>query len=202
MYQMLDDGFVGVIISCFNKDTSDTSGRIQITAFQSAEQITIVNNSPNTLEENSLSKNSDRFSDSHNLRNSDLHSSSLLSVRSEQLETGNRVERIEIPLQIVSSPINGPNTLERIFYMQQIFFNEEREAYLKANKISNQTNATDMHSVDLLSQLHSASVFLKSICRLLELQTKPALIELEHRKNQNMEKITYLKALKQKLEEQ
>ncbi len=35
MYQMLDEHFVGLIFSVFNKDTASLSNRVQVTAFQS-----------------------------------------------------------------------------------------------------------------------------------------------------------------------
>ena len=37
-YQLLDDGFVGLIFSCFNEDVKSKQGQIQVICFQSCNQ--------------------------------------------------------------------------------------------------------------------------------------------------------------------
>ncbi|EIE18526.1 hypothetical protein COCSUDRAFT_6434, partial [Coccomyxa subellipsoidea C-169] len=37
-YQMLDEGFIGIILSTFNQDTAECTQQIQVTAFQSVQQ--------------------------------------------------------------------------------------------------------------------------------------------------------------------
>jgi len=181
MYQLLDKGFIGLIFSCFNKDPSNTSGRIQVTAFQSL-----------TINKSIVSPATKKVIDLIDLNDSPKQDEDSFLSKA----TDGRQE-VEVPLKIISSPITGPNTLEKIFILQEILFGEEKTAYLNAIKPHE-----DEKVAHPLVHIHSTAVYQRSLSRLLETETLPVLSLLQQGHKQNLEKIKQLKEDKKRLESQ
>jgi len=185
MYQLLDKGFIGLIFSCFNKDQANTSGRIQVTAFQS---LTV-----NSKETKLTSTGSKKVVDLIDLNDSPKQDED--SFLSKSKSTDGRQECVEVPLKLIQSPVIGPNTLEKIYVLQEILYGEEKSAYLNAIKPQDDEKTTHP-----LVQIHSTAVFQKSLSRLLETETLPVLALLQQRHKLNLEKIKQLKEEKKRLE--
>jgi len=168
MYQLLDKGFIGLIFSCFNKDPSDTSGRIQVTAFQSLD----------------VSK---------------FQSESIIDLNADiemhPADSKSGYEAIDVPLRVISSPPNSPNCFEKIHVLNEILYGEERTAYSNSLK-----PPPGLQTVHPFVQIHSAAVYQKSLCRLLELETTPTLLLMQQKQNQNLERLQQLKEEKRLLE--
>jgi len=167
-----------MIISCFNKDPATSSGRIQVTAFQS-------------LDINQLKKSGER---SHNLI--DLNSPIIDITGSSPMDI-QVAEHIEIPIRMVNSIPQSPSLLDKISLLQRILFQEETDAYHNALKPT--SGNTTVHP---LLPIHSAAVYQKSITRLLELQTIPVLMTLQQRQKNNLQRIEDLRKEKLNLEVQ
>jgi BRCA1/BRCA2-containing complex subunit 3 len=97
------------------------------------------------------------------------------------------LEKIEIPLYIKKNQFNEINNLEKLYLLQEILFNEEKSSYQDALK--NQNNQI----IHPLLKIHSQSVYQKSLCRLLELETLPMLFLFQQQQKKNIEKIIELK---------
>jgi len=181
MYQMLDQGFIGLIFSCFNKDPSNRSGRIQVTAFQSLDLGKVEQKRSVDLIDLNDSPKGDSMD-------------SFLESQSKVSDIP-RYNCIDVPLQLVPSPPVGPNTLEKLFLLQEILFGEEKSAYLHAIK-----PLPGDKTAHPLVQLHSSAVYQKALSRLLETEALPLLFLLKERNKQNIEKVKQLKEEKRKLE--
>jgi len=178
-YQMLDPGFIGLIFSCFNKDAANTSGRIQVTAFQSIDLSKIQQpppkESPVVL---------------------DLNDSPIPKYLSNENDLQIGMERVEISLTVIHASSKGPNNVGKVALLQEILYNEEKSAYLNSLK----PNLGQKKSHPLV-QLHSAAVYQKSLYRLLELETLPTLEKLQQKHKENLQKIKELKEQKRRLEQ-
>jgi len=177
MYQMLDKGFVGLIFSCFHKEPNK-SGKIQVIAFQSQN-----------FGKSSKQSTTDLIDLNEDAMQHD-------STDSELRKKKSGIEAVEIPFRIVAptaTPKGSFNTFDKLVALQDILYSEENSAYTN----SLQQFGSQNHP---LAQMHSAAVYQKSLCRLLELETLPLLHMLQQRHQYNLEKIQQLKEEKQKLE--
>lgn len=141
MYQMMDQGFVGLIFSVFNEDKNLKQSRLQVTCFQSVER-------------------------------------------------GSEYCRVEVPLCIVPSRKLGAACVQSLVELPSILSMEEEEAYEKA---------TRNKDLDLVTKIHNASVFTKSLCHVIDVLNGPVLQTLEGRLQRNMNRILELKKEKEEL---
>ncbi|KAL3876370.1 hypothetical protein ACJMK2_034222 [Sinanodonta woodiana] len=144
MYQMMDEGFIGLIFSVFCEDKVTKQNRIQVTCFQS-------------------------------------------------VSNGGDFTRVPVPFHIVSSQWLGPTCLTSLANLPQILRMEEEEAYLRT---------IDYKDADLLTKLHNASVYTKSLCHIMDVMNGPLLQALENRLESNKQRIEFLEKEKEKLKKQ
>jgi len=187
LYQLLDPGFIGLIFSCFNKDPANTSGRIQVTAFQSIDLSKISENG-NSLKSSAPSISLRKSASNVEVINVDDSPAHIIP--------GLGAERVEVTLQVISAPSKGPSNLEKVALLQDILYKEENVAYL--NSLKPNPGETSTHP---LIHLHSAAVYQKALYRLLELETLPALYRLQQRHKENVQRIKELKEQKRRLEQ-
>eukprot|EP01116_Phalansterium_solitarium_P019984 TRINITY_DN5766_c2_g1_i1.p2 TRINITY_DN5766_c2_g1~~TRINITY_DN5766_c2_g1_i1.p2 ORF type:complete len:350 (+),score=128.36 TRINITY_DN5766_c2_g1_i1:128-1177(+) len=196
-YQMLDRGFVGLIFSCFNKDPADTSDRVQVLGFQSYDSRRPAPPSARGHSRNSstsgMPSSSSGRRDVINLDDSPPHSQSSLDAELENAMdiSGNEAqagfEHIEIPIQIVPPPRNGPNLLEKLVDLQRILAGEEQAAYF-----ASLVPPTGYDEALPVVKRHSAAVFEKALCRLFELQQVPLMLALDQRLSEATQQIELL----------
>ncbi len=112
------------------------------------------------------------------------------------------LEAVEIPLRVVPANTKGlHNTLEKLVLLQEILYTEEKMAYMNSLDIQfgyTYSTGSVLHSSSQnhpLVQMHSAAVYQKSLCRLLELETLPLLHMLQQRHQHNVEKVNLLLSL-------
>jgi len=120
------------------------------------------------------------------------------SFHSDNNSLGKKFECLEVPLNVLPSPVVGPNTLDKICLLQEILYGEEKEEYLQA---INSQEVTEKVAHPLV-QIHSSAVYQKALSRLLETETLPVLFLFQQRHKQNLEKIKVLKEEKKRLEAQ
>ncbi|XP_064615336.1 lys-63-specific deubiquitinase BRCC36-like [Liolophura sinensis] len=149
MYQMMDEGFIGLILSVFNQDKVSKNNRIQVTCFQS------VNHSPEGQP--------------------------------------SQYSRIEVPLHIVPSARVGPACLESLVELPNILRLEESEAYeqIRQNK-----------DLDLMTCIHNAAVYTKSLSHIMDVMTGPLIQSLENRLERNKVRINELERRKEEMLEE
>jgi len=217
-YQMLDDGFVGLIFSVFNDDTTKKRGKIQVVAFQSLDLSKIAeqekrdlksprnNNDDKTMTEEDRTKFKATIPIAPGVEMNILTSvvaEKVKSISSSPLSLLSTIEdpirrsgyqEIEIPILIVSSVAKGPRALEKLVKLQEIMVGEEKTSYIKS--------LSELGKSHPLVQIHSAAVYQKSLCRLLEIGAAPLLQTLQDRKKYNIEKLASLEQEKRKLLEE
>lgn len=147
MYQLMDKDFVGLIISCFNENTSHL-GQMQVTCFQSID-----------------------VSSTH----------------------PPRYERLEIPQEIIPCNNISGACLQSLSSLPQILYQEEFDSYNKSLRHDDQ---------DLLTAVQNASVFSKSIIRIIEMICSPILQILENNLQMKKKKVEELKNRHDCLEKQ
>ncbi|XP_041348408.1 lys-63-specific deubiquitinase BRCC36-like [Gigantopelta aegis] len=100
-------------------------------------------------------------------------------------------ERVEVPVHIAPSTAISRACLESIIKLPRILSQEEEDAY----------EQTTQNSLDLITQIHNASVFTKSECHIMEVMGGPLLQSLENRLAVNSVKIAQLHKQKELLVE-
>jgi BRCA1/BRCA2-containing complex subunit 3 len=130
-WQQMDQGFIGLIFGVFNEDSFKT-GRVRATAFQAM----------------------------------DVAAPSLTgSTGSSSTHTPNW-QRKDVPLNLVTSASCGvqtpvTDTMQRLSELQQILFDEEREAYTQ------QLQSTGPSSSPM-QQIFTSAVYQQALCQLME----------------------------------
>jgi len=221
---MLDDGFVGLIFSVFNDDVARKRGKIQVVAFQSLDLSKIAEQERRSeakilrkeKEDDRIITEEDRTKFRSTIpvapgaeiniltsiiteKVKSSPSSPLAQFLSADEATQSSVRRsgyqeIEIPIIIVPSTAKGPKALEKIVKLQEIMVGEEKTSYFNS--------LAELGKTHPLVQIHSAAVYQKSLCRLLEIGAAPLLQTLQDRKKYNIERLAALEQEKRKLTEE
>lgn len=105
----------------------------------------------------------------------------------------NQYERIEIPLHIVPSTSIGQACLESLVELPRIFSQEEEEAYQSLARKPN---------MDLITKLHNASVYSRSLSVIMEVLMGPLMQILETRHERNLLRIQELTHRRKQLQNQ
>ncbi|KAK9804384.1 hypothetical protein WJX72_010443 [[Myrmecia] bisecta] len=157
MYQMLDEGFVGIIFSTFNEDSADLSQQVQVTAFQSVQQC----HSPvNAAAKAFLART-----------NSDVDSPTAQAIAASQAEAdqaakngeGNWVRK-EVPLTVVQSQGRNERTLTDLVGLLRVLFSEEQTAFRRVVG-----EATDRDgNIHPLEAINLAASYQQRLCHLMD----------------------------------
>ncbi|KAH9491808.1 BRCA1 BRCA2-containing complex, subunit 3 [Bulinus truncatus] len=104
-------------------------------------------------------------------------------------EINSQFQRIEVPLKIVPSPTISKPCLEALVTIPEILLQEENEAYAKVTS----------DDQDLLTRIHNAAVYTKSVSHVLDVVSVPLLHNLELRLKNNLLEIEKLQKEKEEL---
>ncbi|NWT32544.1 BRCC3 deubiquitinase, partial [Cardinalis cardinalis] len=173
MYQMMDQGFVGLIFSCFIEDKNTKTGRILYTCFQSVQaqkslHLTI--------------KIQDSYVD---IKCFPLPVSSGMCFQ--------KYDRIEIPIHVVPHETIGKVCLESAVELPKILCQEEQDAYRRIHSLTH---------LDSVTKIHNGSVFTKNLCSQMSAISGPLLQWLEDRLEQNKQRMQELQQEKEQLLEE
>ncbi|NXN27407.1 BRCC3 deubiquitinase, partial [Nycticryphes semicollaris] len=169
MYQMMDQGFVGLIFSCFIEDKNTKTGRILYTCFQSIQ--------------------AQKSSECVAIKGFCLLISSGMSSQ--------KYERIEIPIHVVPHETIGKVCLESAVELPKILCQEEQDAYRRIHSLTHLDSVTKIHNgsvftKNLCSQMSAISgPLLQWLEDRLE-QNKQRVQELQQEKEQLLEELAAL----------
>eukprot|EP00294_Goniomonas_avonlea_P001753 CAMPEP_0114550512 /NCGR_PEP_ID=MMETSP0114-20121206/6112_1 /TAXON_ID=31324 /ORGANISM="Goniomonas sp, Strain m" /LENGTH=294 /DNA_ID=CAMNT_0001735289 /DNA_START=8 /DNA_END=892 /DNA_ORIENTATION=- len=186
-YQMLDDGFIGLIFSVFTQEANKT-GRIQVTAFQS---LCIDENG------NEVPTNMSRTGSAEGDGATDPQGGIDSAIGSQRFYQQKEVNLSFQP----SNPAQHTAALQPLVDLQRILLREEKDSYHASlhrradggrgcgGKCDSSGTGIEVHP---LQALHSAAVYQKVLCRLMELSSIPLLYTLESRSEANRRKLKLL----------
>ncbi|NWH62200.1 BRCC3 deubiquitinase, partial [Geococcyx californianus] len=175
MYQMMDQGFVGLIFSCFIEDKNTKVGNLKT-----------VTNPPCTHEKLHPQGTAETFGCSLQ--------EGLNSAWSSQSKAGMVVyERIEIPIHVVPHETIGKVCLESAVELPKILCQEEQDAYRRIHSLTH---------LDSVTKIHNGSVFTKNLCSQMSAISGPLLQWLEDRLEQNKQRVQELQQEKERLLEE
>ncbi|XP_039078614.1 lys-63-specific deubiquitinase BRCC36 isoform X3 [Hyaena hyaena] len=175
MYQMMDQGFVGLIFSCFIEDKNTKTGRVLYTCFQSIQ----------------AQKSSESPHGPRDFWSSSPH----ISIEGQKEEE--RYERIEIPIHIVPHVTIGKVCLESAVELPKILCQEEQDAYRRIHSLTHLDSVTKIHNgsvftKNLCSQMSAVSgPLLQWLEDRLE-QNQQHLQELQHEKEELLRELSSL----------
>ncbi|KFW72503.1 Lys-63-specific deubiquitinase BRCC36, partial [Pygoscelis adeliae] len=175
MYQMMDQGFVGLIFSCFIEDKNTKTGRILYTCFQSIQ--------------------AQKSSELLQVCRSPFFLSAALKLIVP--DTPFRYERIEIPIHVVPHETIGKVCLESAVELPKILCQEEQDAYRRIHSLTHLDSVTKIHNgsvftKNLCSQMSAISgPLLQWLEDRLE-QNKQRVQELQQEKEQLLEELAAL----------
>ncbi|NXE67072.1 BRCC3 deubiquitinase, partial [Calcarius ornatus] len=175
MYQMMDQGFVGLIFSCFIEDKNTKTGRILYTCFQSVQ----------------AQKSSDTASPWTDCCN--IVEVSFLFAAFNYISYSSRYDRIEIPIHVVPHETIGKVCLESAVELPKILCQEEQDAYRRIHSLTH---------LDSVTKIHNGSVFTKNLCSQMSAISGPLLQWLEDRLEQNKQRMQELQQEKEQLLEE
>ncbi|NXH38859.1 BRCC3 deubiquitinase, partial [Dicaeum eximium] len=176
MYQMMDQGFVGLIFSCFIEDKNTKTGRILYTCFQSVQAQKSSEGLHLTI------KIQDKYVD---MRCFPLPVSSGMCSQ--------KYDRIEIPIHVVPHETIGKVCLESAVELPKILCQEEQDAYRRIHSLTH---------LDSVTKIHNGSVFTKNLCSQMSAISGPLLQWLEDRLEQNKQRMQELQQEKEQLLEE
>ncbi|NXB56725.1 BRCC3 deubiquitinase, partial [Struthidea cinerea] len=179
MYQMMDQGFVGLIFSCFIEDKNTKTGRILYTCFQS---IQAQKSSEVGICLHLTIKIQDKYVD---IKCFPLPVSSGMCSQ--------KYERIEIPIHVVPHETIGKVCLESAVELPKILCQEEQDAYRRIHSLTH---------LDSVTKIHNGSVFTKNLCSQMSAISGPLLQWLEDRLEQNKQRVQELQQEKEQLLEE
>ncbi|NXB49095.1 BRCC3 deubiquitinase, partial [Leucopsar rothschildi] len=179
MYQMMDQGFVGLIFSCFIEDKNTKTGRILYTCFQS---IQAQKSSEVGICLHLTIKIQDNYVD---IKCFPLPVSSGMCSQ--------KYERIEIPIHVVPHETIGKVCLESAVELPKILCQEEQDAYRRIHSLTH---------LDSVTKIHNGSVFTKNLCSQMSAISGPLLQWLEDRLEQNKQRVQELQQEKEQLLEE
>ncbi|NXG10115.1 BRCC3 deubiquitinase, partial [Sakesphorus luctuosus] len=180
MYQMMDQGFVGLIFSCFIEDKNTKTGRILYTCFQSIQ----------------AQKSSETVSRSVSRCISfclSFQCHVVFPLVSPFCIVSNKYERIEIPIHVVPHETIGKVCLESAVELPKILCQEEQDAYRRIHSLTH---------LDSVTKIHNGSVFTKNLCSQMSAISGPLLQWLEDRLEQNKQRVQELQREKEQLLEE
>ncbi|NXD88517.1 BRCC3 deubiquitinase, partial [Halcyon senegalensis] len=190
MYQMMDQGFVGLIFSCFIEDKNTKTGRILYTCFQSIQ----AQKSSDHLIANILSL---KFKKCMVIKGFHLPINSGICSQNytvHQCHALNKLyERIEIPIHVVPHETIGKVCLESAVELPKILCQEEQDAYRRIHSLTH---------LDSVTKIHNGSVFTKNLCSQMSAISGPLLQWLEDRLAQNNQRVQELQQEKEQLLEE
>ncbi|NXT03350.1 BRCC3 deubiquitinase, partial [Jacana jacana] len=169
MYQMMDQGFVGLIFSCFIEDKNTKTGRILYTCFQSIQ--------------------AQKSSECVAIKGFCLLTSSGMCSQ--------KYERIEIPIHVVPHETIGKVCLESAVELPKILCQEEQDAYRRIHSLTHLDSVTKIHNgsvftKNLCSQMSAISgPLLQWLEDRLE-QNKQRVQELQQEKEKLLEELAAL----------
>jgi len=99
-------------------------------------------------------------------------------------------QRLEVPLKVVPTHKIGSTCLAALVDLPKILLEEEDEAYARVSA----------EGQDLLTRMHNASVFTKSLCHVMEVVSGPLLHNLEQRLLANQIRTNFLQDEKTRLQ--
>ncbi|NXT54964.1 BRCC3 deubiquitinase, partial [Pluvianellus socialis] len=174
MYQMMDQGFVGLIFSCFIEDKNTKTGRILYTCFQSIQ--------------------AQKSSDILPLK----FKTKCVAIKGFHLPVDSgtysqKYERIEIPIHVVPHETIGKVCLESAVELPKILCQEEQDAYRRIHSLTH---------LDSVTKIHNGSVFTKNLCSQMSAISGPLLQWLEDRLEQNKQRVQELQQEKEQLLEE
>ncbi|NXK00199.1 BRCC3 deubiquitinase, partial [Corythaixoides concolor] len=175
MYQMMDQGFVGLIFSCFIEDKNTKTGRILYTCFQSVQ----------------AQKSSEL------LQVCRIPFFPLCCFKVNCFWYYFRYERIEIPIHVVPHETIGKVCLESAVELPKILCQEEQDAYRRIHSLTHLDSVTKIHNgsvftKNLCSQMSAISgPLLQWLEDRLE-QNKQRVQELQQEKEQLLEELAAL----------
>ncbi|NXR59257.1 BRCC3 deubiquitinase, partial [Rhadina sibilatrix] len=175
MYQMMDQGFVGLIFSCFIEDKNTKTGRILYTCFQSIQ-------AQKSSDFHLTIKIQDKYVD--------------IECSSVPVSSGTcsqKYERIEIPIHVVPHETIGKVCLESAVELPKILCQEEQDAYRRIHSLTH---------LDSVTKIHNGSVFTKNLCSQMSAISGPLLQWLEDRLEQNKQRVQELQQEKEQLLEE
>ncbi|NXV68621.1 BRCC3 deubiquitinase, partial [Molothrus ater] len=175
MYQMMDQGFVGLIFSCFIEDKNTKTGRILYTCFQSVQ----------------AQKSSDTARPWTNCCK--VVEVSFLFAAFNYISYPSRYDRIEIPIHVVPHETIGKVCLESAVELPKILCQEEQDAYRRIHSLTH---------LDSVTKIHNGSVFTKNLCSQMSAISGPLLQWLEDRLEQNKQRMQELQQEKEQLLEE
>ncbi|NXM94409.1 BRCC3 deubiquitinase, partial [Sylvia borin] len=175
MYQMMDQGFVGLIFSCFIEDKNTKTGRILYTCFQSIQ--------------------AQKSSDTARPRTDccKVVEVILFFAAFNDISYPFRYERIEIPIHVVPHETIGKVCLESAVELPKILCQEEQDAYRRIHSLTH---------LDSVTKIHNGSVFTKNLCSQMSAISGPLLQWLEDRLEQNKQRVQELQQEKEQLLEE
>ncbi|NXO28830.1 BRCC3 deubiquitinase, partial [Cisticola juncidis] len=174
MYQMMDQGFVGLIFSCFIEDKNTKTGRILYTCFQSIQ----------------AQKSSDGCAALPGLGCCEVVEVIFLFATFNYISYPFRYERIEIPIHVVPHETIGKVCLESAVELPKILCQEEQDAYRRIHSLTH---------LDSVTKIHNGSVFTKNLCSQMSAISGPLLQWLEDRLEQNKQRVQELQQEKEQL---
>ncbi|NXN81170.1 BRCC3 deubiquitinase, partial [Bombycilla garrulus] len=178
MYQMMDQGFVGLIFSCFIEDKNTKTGRILYTCFQSIQ----------------AQKSSDPQVCTFTIKIQDKYvDMKCFSLPVSSGVCSQKYERIEIPIHVVPHETIGKVCLESAVELPKILCQEEQDAYRRIHSLTH---------LDSVTKIHNGSVFTKNLCSQMSAISGPLLQWLEDRLEQNKQRVQELQQEKEQLLEE
>ncbi|NWT95402.1 BRCC3 deubiquitinase, partial [Urocynchramus pylzowi] len=178
MYQMMDQGFVGLIFSCFIEDKNTKTGRILYTCFQSVQ----------------AQKSSEPQVCTLQLKFKYVDIKCFPLPVSSGLCSQERIyDRIEIPIHVVPHETIGKVCLESAVELPKILCQEEQDAYRRIHSLTH---------LDSVTKIHNGSVFTKNLCSQMSAISGPLLQWLEDRLEQNKQRMQELQQEKEQLLEE
>ncbi|BDA48211.1 probable Lys-63-specific deubiquitinase BRCC36 at N-terminal half [Coccomyxa sp. Obi] len=177
-YQMLDEGFIGIILSTFNQGAVDCTQQIQVTAFQSVQQAQPTLSPTNSYEVDSpMAK---------------ALAASAADAR-QRVAAGGQWTRREVPLTIGAELAHADQKPGGLRFLLEVLFEEERQAFIDAVSAAADENGR----VDPLTAMHNAGVYQQHMCRLMEVVAGPVLASLRVRCAEASLQLDQLQAMKE-----
>ncbi|NWX03177.1 BRCC3 deubiquitinase, partial [Caloenas nicobarica] len=187
MYQMMDQGFVGLIFSCFIEDKNTKTGRILYTCFQSIQ-------AQKSSEHRGFSLHGvESLPTMHMLCITFFFFFSSSTALKLIVGYPFRYERIEIPIHVVPHETIGKVCLESAIELPKILCQEEQDAYRRIHSLTH---------LDSVTKIHNGSVFTKNLCSQMSAISGPLLQWLEDRLEQNKQRVQELQQEKEQLLEE
>lgn len=165
-YQMLDDGFVGLIFSTFNQDPKNKSQSISVTAFQSVAANEGLSPAPSFTAGRLPSLDAEM---------AQAIQLSLAEARNHASTDSVRWQRKGVPLHIVQSQGPMERTLTDIVALAKVLYQEEQKAFHAAMAESADSDG----NINPLAAIQHATMYQQNLCRLMELVLAPMLRSMQ-----------------------